>query len=123
MYIFQADCFCDDCGAEIKKRLDGEGKTPSDPENYRSFDSDDYPKYADDDDSSDSPQHCGSHEDCLNAEVLPSGRKIGCLISNNLTEAGVEYVKEKVAEGGEVADFWREQFDWIDFPEDEDEDA
>lgn len=121
MYIFQADCFCDSCGKAIKADLDAKGLTPDDPEKERTYDSDEYPKYADDDDASDCPQHCGSHEHCLEAEVLPSGRKIGALIGTNLTSDGIEYVKEKVAEGGEVADFWRERFDYIDFPDEEDD--
>ena len=85
---------------------------------------DEYPKYMSDDEESDSPQHCAAGEDCLECEILPSGHKIGALLSTNLTSDGVEYVKEQVQEGGEVAEFWREKFSWIDFPdksEDEEE--
>lgn len=128
-FIYNADIFCDSCGKAIKasrkKQLlagDG-GKTGLTEEEFdavygdeRNYDSDEYPKSADDDDATDCPQHCGSHENCLEAEVLPSGTKIGKLIGTNLTSDGIEYVKEQVAEGGEVADFWREQFDYIDFP-------
>ena len=55
------------------------------------------------------------------AEVLPDGSKIGCLLSTDLTSEGAEYVKQAVAEGGDVAEFWKDQFDWIDFPEEDDD--
>ena len=51
----------------------------------------------------------------IEAEVLPSGDKIGALLSTSLTADGADYVREAVAEGGEVAEFWRDAFDWIDF--------
>ena len=110
-YIYQADVFCDTCGHEICERLREEGKasTDADIENER-YDSEDWPKSACDDDETDCPQHCGSHDDCLEAEILPSGRRIGCLIGTNLTPDGVEYVREAIAEGGEVAEFWADQF-------------
>lgn len=110
MYIYQADCYCDDCGEAIKERLDAEGKTPEHPDNEFTYDSDDYPKACGDDEESDSPQHCGCHDDCINAEVLPSGRKIGRLIGTSLTSEGVKYVQEYINEGGEVSEFWLEQF-------------
>ena len=114
-YIYAADIYCDDCGDEIKARIQAEGKAPENPNDETSYDSDEYPKYCSDDDESDSPQHCGSHEDCLNAVTLPSGRKIGCLIGTNLTDAGVEYLKEIVDKGGEVAEFWANEFsDYLD---------
>lgn len=127
--IWNADIYCDDCikliKAERKAALmagDG-GKTGlTEAEfdaiycNEHNYDSDEYPKWADDDEETDAPQHCGSHAECLEAEVLPSGTKIGKLIGTSLTSDGVEYVKEQVAEGGEVADFWRKEFDWITFP-------
>ena len=109
-YIYQADIYCDDCGLDICDRLKKEGKSPENPDDEYSYDSDEYPKYVDDDGESDCPQHCGSHADCLNAEILPSGKKIGCLISTNLTSDGIEYVKQAIVEKGEVAEFWAEQF-------------
>jgi hypothetical protein len=109
-YVYNADIYCDDCGQLIiddlnKEGLDDEG------------DSDGYPQPCDDDAESDSPQHCGNLN-CVNAVTLPDGSKIGCLIGTNLTAVGVEYVKQAVKEGGLVAEFWREQFDFIDFPPD-----
>ena len=43
------------------------------------------------------------------------GRKIGKLLGTRLTSDGVNYVKEAVAKGGLVAEFWQSQFDWIDW--------
>jgi len=107
-YIYQADCYCDDCGKAIRKQLETEGNAPTYPDREYTYDSDEYPKRAGDDDESDSPQHCAAREDCLNAITLPSG-KVGFLFGE-LTRDGVEYVKEAVAEGGEVADLWKEHY-------------
>lgn len=123
--IFAADTYCDSCIEAIKERLRKDA-TPEeladwDSGDERNWDSGEYPKYMGDDEESDSPCHCGSHDECLEAEVLSDGSKIGALLSTNLTSDGMEYVKEQVADGGLVADFWREQFDYIDFPKDDDE--
>ena len=122
-FMFQADLWCDSCGQAIREDLDAEGKRPEDPEDEYSYDSDEYPKEVGDPGESDSPSHCGAGEECLEAEVLPSGRKISALLSTSLTSDGAEYVKEAVVEGGEVANFWREAFDWIDFPDEEEAEA
>ena len=90
--------------------LDERGQTPDNPDDDSSYDSDDYPKWASDDEEADSPQHCGSGSDCLNAEVLPSGRKVGALFGT-LTAAGVAYVREAIADSpSEVTDLWAERF-------------
>lgn len=121
--IYNADIYCDACGKAIEADrkaalMNGDGgKTKLTEEefdaiygNEHNYDSGEYPKYADDDEEADSPQHCGNHADCLNAEVLPSGYKIGCLIGTSLTSDGLDYLKEAIAEGGEVAEFWYKQF-------------
>jgi len=109
-YIYCADKYCSDCGARIKEWLDKAEQTPEHPEDETTFDSDEYPKRCDDDETSDSPQHCGSHGECLNAVTLKSGYKVGCLIGTNLTDVGVAYLKDAIIEGGEVAEFWRKEF-------------
>jgi hypothetical protein len=109
-YVYCADVYCSDCGARIKKWLDKAEQTPEHPEDETIFDSDDYPKWCDDDEESDSPQHCASHGDCINVITLESGYKIGCLIGTCLTTDGVDYIKERIAEGGEVAEFWKKEF-------------
>ena len=112
MYIYQADCWCDDCGARIKAEIDVAGEAPENPQDEHSFDSDEYPKYADDDlESSDTPCHCGANDKCLNAEVLPSGRHIGCVLGG-LTEYGIYYVLEQHNDRpNEVTEFWLDHFD------------
>ena len=110
-YIYQADIFCDACGESICRQLTEEGKAPEDPDDERTYDSDDYPKHASDDDETDCPQHCGGLEECINAEELPDGSKIGCLIGTNLTSDGLEYLKEALrGERGLCIEFWRKAF-------------
>lgn len=119
-YIYQADCYCDSCGEAIKQELlkTASEQQKEDWQDETSYDSDEFPKWRDKNEKSDSPQHCGSHEDCLECIVLEDGTKIGALLSTSLTSYGVEYVKEAVKNGGLVAEFWRDAFDWIDFPHD-----
>lgn len=109
--IYQADTWCDSCADDIRQRIATEGKAPENPDDETTFDSDEYPKRMDEDEEADSPQHCGSGEDCLEAETLPSGTKIGKLLSRELTPDGVVYVKFGIEQGGEVAEWWCEQFE------------
>jgi hypothetical protein len=82
-YIYQADVYCDDCGAAICDELDAKGEAPENTDDEYSYDSDDYPKEADDNDEADTPQHCGHcHK--------PFG--------NPLTTYGVNYVLEHIKE-------------------------
>lgn len=124
-YIYCADIYCDDCGKACKEDIERAGHAPADPDDEHTYDSDDYPKWADDDDETDSPQHCGNHEHCLNAIELPSGRKIGALIGTNLTTHGAEYLREMLAENDgcpEVHAFWRGEFsDYLDSDDEEDD--
>lgn len=108
--IYQADIWCDSCADAIRTDLDKAGHTPEGPSDEYSYDSDEYPKGVGDPGESDSPSHCGAGGECLEAEELPSGYKIGALLSDELTEDGEDYVREAIAEGGEVAEFWSTQF-------------
>ena len=112
-YIYCADVWCDDCGKAICKQLQADGNAPANPDDEYTFDSDEYPKRACDDEESDSPQHCAAGEDCLNAIMLPSGGKVGYLFGE-LTAVGVEYVKEAIAENSaywnEIAELWEEYY-------------
>jgi len=67
MYIYQADVYCDTCGAEIRLAL--KDRSPENRDDETSYDSNEYPKgpYPEDQES-DCPQHCGSHEKCLDDE-------------------------------------------------------
>src|SRR5579872_2144032 len=107
IYIYQADVWCDDCGREIREELNQAGKAPDDPGDESSYDSDNYPKRSyKGDHESDSPSHCASGPECLNAEILPDGTKIG-MIFGALTNDGVLYVTETHKERpSAVTQFW-----------------
>jgi hypothetical protein len=109
--IYCADMWCDDCADAIRKRLQWQEHAPPDPNDERSYDSDEYPKHADDDEESDTPQHCAAGEECLNAVELPSGHKVGVLFGV-LTSDGVDYVRQYALEEGssEVVKLWVQYF-------------
>ena len=116
-YIYQADCWCTKCGEEIKEQITREGHAPDDLDTKRTYGSDDYPEWMDDDTEADSPQHCAAGAECLDAEILSNGIKVGSLLSTNLTNEGVEYIRAMVSEGNNpVHTLWRTRFDWVDFP-------
>jgi hypothetical protein len=117
-YAYQADIWCDDCGDAIKAVLIAEGQ-------QNIGDTNDWPQWGDDDEPTDSPQHCASGKTCINAITLPYGGKIGCLIGTSLTKEGVECVKEAIADARErvakfgdkaephsvqVCELWAEEF-------------
>jgi hypothetical protein len=83
-------------------------------------DSDDWPNTGLPEESVDGPSHCGSHEECEEAEDLGDGCKIGALLGTSLTEHGVAYLNEMIGEKPthdhqrRVHQFWREQFDSYD---------
>lgn len=107
MFIYQAELWCGDCGEAI---IDTLGTTKD------TGDSDDYPQSVPNAGASDCPDHCGSGANCLNADTLSDGSKVGALLTEDLTSDGIEYVTEAVADGGLVAvEIWQEAFSWIDF--------
>ncbi|KKM76668.1 hypothetical protein LCGC14_1377920 [marine sediment metagenome] len=108
--IYGADNWCDDCAEAIRDDLRAHGKAPIDPGDEHSYDSDEFPKRAGDDEESDSPQHCAAGSKCLNARRLSDGTKIG-LLFGELTSEGIEYVKAAIAEGGLVAEFWKAEYE------------
>ena len=108
-YIYQACVWCDDCGEAICEQLNAEGQAPANPDDEHTFDSDDYPKHCDNDEESDTPEHCAAGEDCVNAITLASGMKVG-LLFGELTGDGVEYIKDVIAGGGEIADLWKNHY-------------
>ena len=95
VYIYAANIYCKDCGEAIVERLDREdiGDFPSGP-------------YSCGGGESDSPQHCGAGSDCLNAIKLSDETKVGAWLENELTVEGVEYVRDAIREGGEIAELW-----------------
>jgi hypothetical protein len=96
-YIYQADVYCKPCADKIKA---ASTNRPLHPEDESSYDSDVYPKGPYENQESDTPDHCA-----------------GCrmFLENPLTQAGYDYLREKVAEYDndsrgvpEVIQQWRE---------------
>ncbi|GAF74579.1 unnamed protein product [marine sediment metagenome] len=112
VYIYAADIYCKQCGEAIRERITREGTAPADLDDEVSYDSDEFPKgpYSDGGGEADCPQHCGSGPDCLNAIELDDGSKVGAWLENELTTDGVEYVREAIREGGEVAELWADYY-------------
>lgn len=85
-YVYQSALYCEECISEIK--LDLPVPEGCDPDDERTYDSEDYPKgpYPDGGGEADSPQHCD-----------------GCqlFLENPLTRDGAEYVAEQIAEDAE----------------------
>lgn len=133
-YVYNADLFCEQCGERIREALNKEGKAPEDPEDEKSYDSDDYPKgpYPDGGGDADAPVHCGSGEDCLGVETIgtmeeiPGIRepnhplKVGLFLQNPLTRDGIRYVEEAVEDDPEspVVKLWADFYE-IEIPEEE----
>lgn len=89
-YIYQADVWCDKCGEKIRAELTAQGKAPGDPEDERSYDSGDFPKYYDaENEESDSPDNCASG-DCAGDR--------GTFLQNQLTSDGYKYLKSMLDE-------------------------
>lgn len=97
------------------------------------YDSDAYPKHDSDPGESDIVYHCAAGEDCENAEhiygdgrssrygALGSMRKVGKLLTERLTEAGVEAVLEQLRtdeDRSPVVLFWMANIDNLDWPKD-----
>ena len=112
VYIYAADIYCEQCGEAIRKRIAREGFAPADPDDERSYDSDEFPKgpYCDGGGEADCPQHCGAGPECQNAIEFDDGHKVGAWLENELTTDGVEYVRSAIREGGEVAALWADYY-------------
>lgn len=123
VYMYQAALYCDACGEKIREDLDAKGLAPEDPDDEYSYDSDEYPKgpFPDGGGESDSPEHCDSHEHCLQAEELfwngKSVGKVGAFLENDLTSDGVKYLAELVSQHGRKAsDYQKALYKfWIDY--------
>lgn len=144
--IYAANIYCDGCTEEIKESIcndlwDGaigdtcpDGTSVADFDtrealdeylremNERDYDSDSYPKHCSDDEESDCPQHCGSHADCVDAEVCADGTKIGHFFGNSLTSDGADYVREAVRDDLEsgctdsvAIEIWFPYYYWVDW--------
>ena len=107
-YIYQADVWCDDCGAKIIADLTAQGKAPEDPDNESSFDSDEFPKHYDaENEESDGPENC--------ADGHCAG-DYGTFLQNQLTTDGYTYLKKMLDEHGEtLPEFAKEWADYYQF--------
>lgn len=85
-FIYQAALLCEDCGEARRAALKAGGRSPENPNDESSYDSNDYPKGPFDAGESDSPDHC---DHC------------GAFLENPLTPDGVTYVKAAVEKIGD----------------------
>lgn len=108
IWIYAGDLYCEDCAAIICGNLDQKGLAPDHRDDETTYDSDDFPKgpYPDGGGEADLPQYCGAGPECFSAIKLSDGRKVGAWLKNELTADGVEYVRDAIAAGGEVAEMW-----------------
>jgi hypothetical protein len=129
MFVYQADTYCDSCGHALRENLTDAGLAPLDPDDEYSYDSDDFPKGPVADEAWDYPNHCASARDCLepitlveyglstSAEMFGAeSHLIGALLTESLTDEGIAYLAEMLAEEPRTPyqealhRFWREVF-------------
>jgi len=135
--IYQAELYCNECADVIRYRIWLEcawGATYTSRERWEKaigyddetlYDSDNYPKWCDDDEESDHPDHCANGEECINAEECGDG-KVGYFFGNSLTEAGVGYVRTMVRDDialgypdSVACTVWMPYYSHIDYSDDE----
>lgn len=147
MFIYCADVWCNECGESLWEELIREKRFPAywtQEEIERVVDcngdadladvivdSDDWPCQAGNGDITDSPSHCAARADCLNAidlgdYGLPTDaalygaeeRKVGILLSDQLTEEGESFLRECFAEPSPTPyqlalwEYWRTEI-WL----------
>jgi len=104
MYVYQAETYCDSCGARIAAELDA-GPEPI----ALRDDSDHYPQGPYPEEETDGPNHCDSQSECLEGIDLTAygpipelhgaeARTIGAPTNDGLTEEGVRYLREMLAD-------------------------
>jgi len=107
VFIYDTDLYCEQCGETIRNNLLSEWGG-IDPEDEGGYDSCEFPKgpIPDGGGRADSPQHCTAGSNCQNTIHLSDGHRVGAWLGNGLTSLGVEYVREAIRGGGEVAEMW-----------------
>src|ERR1700735_3099725 len=106
-YFYCADVYCEECADKIKAAIAADGGKPSDAEDEKSFDSDEWPKGPYSDQESDCAEHCAYCH---------------VFFENPLTSEGYCYVREKLDAVGqelgdnEVLEGWASYygFEWYD---------
>ena len=113
-FIYAADLFCEDCGERIREQLTREGKAPANPDDEHTYDSDYFPKgpFPDGGGEADTVCHCAGGKDCPNAIEFGDGFKAGCMLENDLTNYGVEWLKEQAREApdNELVQLWMKTY-------------
>jgi len=112
-YTYQAELWCPSCARSIRDELDAAGERPADPDDLYSYDSDGYPKPVSwCSIESDAPDHCGAGAECLEAEELSDGSRVGRLLTEYLTAEGLAYVREAALEApaSPVVALWLDAF-------------
>jgi hypothetical protein len=109
-YMYQADLLCAACGVAKRDQIDESSGAPREERTHD--DSNDYPAgpYEDGGGEADSPQFCGNHAACLNAEQMPltgswapdkvrgtaaETGKIGAWLENPLTFEGRRVLRKR----------------------------
>jgi sarcosine oxidase delta subunit len=101
-FFYQADILCEKCGNAKREELKAAGQAPANPDDERTYDSNDYPKGPEDNGGgeADSYQHCAH---------------CGLFLGNPLTGDGVTYSLEALAEYVDGQDGNTEALDeWAD---------
>jgi hypothetical protein len=88
-FAYRGNLICADCAKQVRSELEGNNVGDT-------GDTNDFPQ--DGSNEADSPQHCGYGDKCVNAVKIPNGRKIGCPLNTQLTEDGIAYTRDKIAE-------------------------
>jgi hypothetical protein len=107
VYMYKASLLCEGCGEMVKKELDAAGKSPADPGDECSYDSDNYPKgpFSNGGGEADSPNHCDMCQ---------------VFLENPLTTDGINYViaaaQEERHGDDEVIKEWLTYYDYIEIP-------
>jgi hypothetical protein len=92
--FYCADVFCDDCGRRHGEELESLGMPAPGPGEIR--DTDEWPSIGHPPEATDCPNHCGDGDECLNAITLDGGFMVGELLTEWLTDDGVDYVAEAI---------------------------
>lgn len=110
LYTYRASNYCEDCGKALIRAMPA-SSVPDNPQDLYSYDSGEFPKPYSGENRTDSPEHCTSGESCYNAIRVPGApgeitpRYVGAILSDGLTDSGVDYVVEAILyslEDGEV---------------------
>ncbi len=132
--MYLSRLICDGCAEDIKDRIWLKSKwgtmyttrerweTVIGYDDETMYDSANYPKHCDDDEDSGRPDHCTNGADCVNAQELAHGGKVGYFFGISLTGRGAEYVRNAVRRDIAIGclksvacTVWMPFYDYIDY--------